>query len=179
MFQDKKEKKKPGKEMVEEKAQKDTEGEIGECESKCLELENKYKRALADYQNLLKRSADEKREFVRYANEGMILDFLPVYENLKLAVNHSKSDDENKSWLEGVKYVIKQFGDIMKEYGVEEIKTAGEKFDHNLMEALENEATDDQDLDGIVARELSPGYSMNEKVIKAARVVVYEVKNEL
>jgi molecular chaperone GrpE len=176
MFQDKKDKKKHEKEVMTDKAQKDLKGEIGDCESKCLDLENKYKRALADYQNLLKRSAEEKREFVRFANEGMILDFLPVSENLKLAVNHSSGDQKENSWLEGVKYVIKQFGDIMKDYGVEEIKTVGEKYDHNLMEALENEKTEDEEKEGIVARELSPGYTMNGKVIKAARVIVYEVE---
>jgi len=177
MFQDKKDKKKHDKELGDDIEKIYSTGELSECELKCLDLENKYKRALADYQNLLKQTAKDRQEFIIYANEELIMDFMPVYENLKLAVNHSNGKEEENEWLQGIKYVIKQFQEVLKNYNVEEIKTVGEKFDHNLMEALEKEETENEEDDGLVARELSPGYLLNGKVIKAARVVVYEARS--
>ncbi|MEK7097952.1 MAG: nucleotide exchange factor GrpE [Patescibacteria group bacterium] len=137
------------------------------------DFEYLYKRALADYQNLSKQTAREKQEFAKYANEQLILEFIPVYDNLKTSLKHA--DEKANGWLEGVKYVTKQFGDVFKNFGVEEIKTEGEKFDHNTMESVDTEKTDDNDKDGMVAKEVSAGYRMGEKVIKAARVIVYEV----
>jgi len=147
---------------------------LSEIEDK--DFEDKYLRALADYQNLLKRTAQEKSEFAKYANEQLVLEIIPVYDNLKTALKHAgEAPNEARGVIDGVGYVIKQFADALRNYGVEEIRTEGNKFDHNSMEAMEKEATDDEAKDGIVARELTAGYKMGDKVIKAARVAVYEV----
>ena len=128
------------------------------------ELEHKYKRALADYQNLLKRTAQEKVEFVKYANEDLIQAIIPVYDNLKMSLAHVDETVQN-GWLEGIKHVIRQFKDVLESMGVEEIKTIGEKFDHNTMEAIEGKGDK-------VVKELRPGYKLNGKVIIAAKVIV-------
>jgi len=133
--------------------------------SKKDDLENKYMRALADYQNLLKRTAQEKVEFVKYANQDLIQSIIPVYDNLKISLAHVDETVEKNGWLEGIKHVIRQFKDILESMGVEEIKTVGEKFDHNTMEALEGEGEK-------VVKEVRPGYKLNGKVIVAAKVVV-------
>jgi len=133
--------------------------------SKKDDLENKYMRALADYQNLLKRTAQEKVEFVKYANQDLIESIIPVYDNLKISLAHVDETVEKNGWLEGIKHVIRQFKDILESMGVEEIKTVGEKFDHNTMEALEGEGDK-------VIKEVRPGYKLNGKVIVAAKVVV-------
>ena len=137
------------------------------------DINGKYKRALADYQNLLKRTAQEKEEFAKYANEQLLYEMIPVYDNLKMAINHSNGEN-NDSWLDGVKYVVKQFQDVLSGLGVEEVKTVGEKFDHNTMEAVENEETDNKKNDGLVAKELKAGYWLKGKVIIPAKVVVYK-----
>lgn len=125
----------------------------------------KYLRALADYQNLVKRSSDEKMEFVRYANEQMLHDILPVYDNLKVSLLHINDEAENNGWVTGIKYVVKQFKDFLESVGVEEIKTVGEKFDHNTMEALEGKGEK-------VVKELKSGYMLKGKVVVAAKVEV-------
>lgn len=134
------------------------------------ELDNKYKKALADYQNLIKRTTKEKDEFVKYANEQLIYDMIPVYDNLKISLEHTNEEIEKSPWLQGVKYVLKQFKDILSGVGVEEIKTVGEKFDHNTMEALEGEGD-------IVVKEMKPGYKLNGKVIISAKVAVGKKKD--
>ena len=139
-----------------------------------VEMEGRYKRALADYQNLLKRTAVEKQEFIKFANERLLTEILPVYDNLKMSFKHIGDDAKGNGWLEGIKYVIKQFEDVLKNLGVEEIKTVGEAFDHHAMEAVEKKETDDEDKDGIVESEVMAGYILSDKVIRAARVVVLE-----
>ncbi|MBI4653030.1 nucleotide exchange factor GrpE [Candidatus Kuenenbacteria bacterium] len=136
---------------------------------------DKYKRALADYQNLLKQTAREKMEFVVYANEQMIKEILPVYDHLKMAIKHC-DNELNNSWLEGVRHVVKQFKDVLEKIGVEEIEVKDKKFDPNLMDAISSEETDDKNLDEQVAKQVMAGYKLNGKVIKVARVVVYKVK---
>ena len=137
--------------------------------------ENLYKRALADYQNLLKQTAKEKMAFAAYANEQMLKEILPVYDHLKLAIKHHNGESTN-DWLKGVEYVVKQFKDVLEKIGVSEIKVSDKKFDHNLMEAVSSEETADQSLDGLVARQVKAGYKLNGKVIEPAKVVVYKLK---
>lgn len=138
-------------------------------------FEDLYRRALADYQNLLKQTAIEKQEIIKFANERLLHEIFPVYDNLKLALKHSENVGQIKNGIdEGLKYVLKQFKDALENFGVTEIKTVGEKFDHNTMEAIDKQITDDKDKDGLVAEELKGGYMLNSKVIEHARVIVWE-----
>ena len=138
------------------------------------EWEDKYRRALADYQNLLKQTAKEKAEFVKYANTSLLYELLPVYDNLKLSLKHLDKEADQNGWAEGIKHIAKQFKDALVNTGAEEIEAVDKKFDHNTMEAVEKEKTDNKDRDGIVAKEVKPGYKLNGKVIIPARVVVYK-----
>ena len=127
--------------------------------------ENKYLRALADYQNLLKQSAKDREEFVRYAIGDFLQDILPVYDHLKMSINGLKEEEVKNPWVEGVKYVLKQFKDVLEAKGIEEIKTIGEKFNHETMEALDGTGE-------IVKQEVMAGYKLNGKVIRHAKVIV-------
>jgi len=137
--------------------------------------QKKYLRALADYQNLLKQTAREKMEFTVFANEQMLKEILPVYDHLKLAIEHHNGESTD-DWLKGVEHVVKQFKDALVKVGVEEIKVKEEKFDHNLMEAIGSEETEDKSLDGKVAKQVKAGYRLNGKIIEPAKVIVYKVK---
>ncbi len=144
-------------------------------------LEDKYKRALADYQNLIKQTAKEKMEFAVFANEQMLKEILPVYDHLKLALEHHNGESTD-GWLKGVEHVVKQFKDVLNKIGVEEIlvpteasgKVKDKKFDHNLMDAIKSEETEDENLDGLVAKQIKAGYRLNGKVIEPAKVIVYK-----
>jgi len=144
---------------------------------KANSIENKYKRALADYQNLLKQTTKEKLEFAKFANEDLLYQILPVYDNLKESLKHSDEVADQNGWLAGIKYIIKQFSDVLNNLGVEEIKTIGKKFDHQQMEAVDSQETENKKEDGLVAREVKPGYKLNSKVIIPAKVVVYKINN--
>lgn len=126
-------------------------------------FESKYMRALADYQNLLKQTAKEKQDFVKYANEQLLMDLLPVYDNLKISLSHIDEAASQNGWAEGIKYVVKQFKDALLGIGVEEIETVGQKFDHHTMEAVEGEGEK-------VKKEIKPGYKLHGKLIVPAKV---------
>lgn len=130
------------------------------------ENELAYRRALADYQNLAKHSSSEKVEFFKYSLEKFFLEILPIFDNLKMAISTLSENEQNNPWVEGIKYVIKQFRDAFSENGIEEIKTAGEKFDYNKMEAVKGDGE-------IVKKEIRPGYILNGKVIIPAKVVLF------
>ena len=127
--------------------------------------ENKYLRALADYQNLLKQTAKDRVEFIKYAVSDFLHDILPVYDHLKMSVVGLSEEEAKNAWVEGVRHVLKQFKEVLNSNGIEEIKTVGEEFDHNTMEAIDGSG-------GTVKQEIMPGYKLNGKVIRHAKVIV-------
>ncbi len=127
--------------------------------------ENKYLRALADYQNLLKQTGREKEDFIKYALTDFLHNVLPVYDHLKMAMTGLSEEEMKNPWAQGVGHVLKQFKDVLSQHGIEEIKTVGEKFNHETMEALEGQGE-------MIKKEVMPGYKLNGKVIRPAKVVV-------
>ena len=127
--------------------------------------ENKYLRALADYQNLLKQSAKDREEFVKYALSDFLHNVLPVYDHLKMSMAGLSEEEIKNPWATGVTYVLKQFKDVLNQHGIEEIETVGKKFDHELMEAVDGSGE-------LVKQEVMPGYKLNGKVIRHAKVIV-------
>jgi len=127
--------------------------------------EHQCKRALADYQNLLKQSAKDKEEFAKYALSDFLFDILPVYDHLKMSLFGLSEEEGKNAWAEGVRHVLKQFKEVLSARGVEEIKTKDEIFDHNIMEAIDGSGEK-------VKQEIMPGYKLNGKVIRPAKVIV-------
>jgi len=128
-------------------------------------FKDKYLRALADYQNLLKQTAKDREEFVKYALEDFLHNVLPIYDHLKMSMSGLSAEESNNAWATGVSHVLKQFKEVLAQHGIEEIKTVGAKFDHNTMEAIDGSGE-------TVKQELMPGYKLNGKVIRPAKVIV-------
>ncbi len=160
-----------------------------ECEKHKAESEEYkagWQRALADYKNLQNEINVRRGEWAQMSETQILEEFIPVYENFKKAFNHHPEvtpDNEEhktfKNWIDGIGFIMKQFNDILKAHGVEEIKTVGEKFDpkfHEAMSALAPESDDSvqgkNQESGIIVKELEGGYKVGNKVIKAAKVIV-------
>lgn len=131
-----------------------------ELKQKFDECEDKYKRALADYQNLEKRSAEERKEWIRIANKELILRILPVLDTLIMANEHIKD--------QGLVLSIRQFLDILKNEGVEKIETTGKVFNLETMEVVETQEGEE----GKVLAEVRAGYLLNGKSLRPALVKV-------
>lgn len=127
---------------------------------KIEELEDNWKRALADYQNLEKRVEKEKRQVIRFANSVLILKVLPILDNLETMRKHS---DE-----EGLDMIVKEFERVLREEGLEEIKAEGNDFDPNNMEAIEMV----EGKENKVIEVTKKGYTYKDKVLRPAEVKV-------
>ena len=136
------------------------EDEVVKLRQELEDTELKYKRALADYSNLQKRSREERVEWARSANKDLLLRILVVLDTLMLAYQHIQ--DAN------LKVSIQQFLDVLKAEGVTKIETVGQDFDPNLMEAISSEAGEE----GKVLTEMRSGFMIHEKLLRAAQVTV-------
>jgi molecular chaperone GrpE len=124
------------------------------------DLQEKYIRALADYQNLEKRVERERETFVKFANTILILKMLPVLDNLERAGEHHKD--------QGIDLVIKQFREALQGEGVTEIEAKGVKFNPEVHEAVEQVPGEE----GKVMEVLEKGYQLGEKVIRPTKVKI-------
>ena len=140
-------------------------------EDKCEEYKTGWQRALADYKNLQTEIEKNKSDWAKYSEAQILEEFLPVYEHLKMSISSDEVQADKSPWVEGVEYVLKQFREILDNHGIEEIKTVGEQFNPELHEAVSHETVKDLKDDEII-KEVSPGYKIGDKILKAARVVV-------
>jgi len=179
-------------------------GSITELEKKRDEYLNGWKRAQADYQNLVKEFEGRRNDYVRFANANLIIELLPILDNFKAAFNQIPEVEKNSPWVTGFQYIKKQLEDFLTREGVETIKTVGEPFDHVLHEIVDEEVVENApldpdvgetgatsaaaetladkqgDIDGsasvrqVVTKEIRAGYLLNNKVVQVAKVVVRE-----
>lgn len=137
---------------------------IDDLKNQVLILENDWKRALADYQNLVKRVESDKREIVKFASLNLITKLLPVLDILELAATHSKDS--------GVVMAVKQFQDVLADEGLQIIEPkTGDVFDHNIHDCLE---TLKGDLDNAIAEVVYKGYKIEDMVLRPAKVKVWQ-----
>jgi molecular chaperone GrpE len=134
--------------------------ETKDDEKKLEEMEAKYKRALADYQNLQRRTQEQKIEWIKSANRELLLKLLPVLDTLMLANKHIND--------KGLYITIDQFLKILEQEGLQRIKTIGEQFNPHAMEAI----TTKEGQEGKVLEEVRPGFMLNESVLRSAQVIV-------
>jgi len=133
----------------------------------------KYTRILADYHNLTKQVAKDKAELIKLANSNILQDILPVYEYLKISLEHC---EESSGIIDGLKHTLNLFQKALQDHGVTEIETTKAQFDHQSMEAVESRETSDESLDNCVAEQRQSGYQIYDKILRPARVVVYKYK---
>jgi len=130
-----------------------------------------YLRSMAEVENIKKRTAKDKEEWVKYANETLLKSLLPVIDNLEKAIEHTGDKSSVKAIADGLELTLKGFRDSLSKSGVNEVKASGAPFDPRLHEAV-YEVNDDQTPDGIVVQELQKGYTLNGRLLRPAMVVV-------
>ena len=141
-------------------------------ETEMEEYKAGWLRAQADYKNLQKEISEQRSEWARMSEQTILEDFIPVYDNFKLAFGHQPTDfsDSQKKWSGGIGYIMKQFEKVLQDHNIVEIRTEGELFNPDMHEAVGEEESEGDE--GRILREVSGGYMMGSKVIKVAKVVV-------
>lgn len=132
------------------------------------ELEDRYKRILAEFENFKKRSGKEREGLYNSILSDVVEVILPVLDNLENAAKVQTGDEEYKK---GIELVLKQFQDVLKSKGVEEIKTVGETFDPELHEAVSS-IQDDTKGEKEIVQEYRKGYKIGSRVVRHSMVVV-------
>lgn len=135
------------------------------------EINARYLRLAADFQNFKRRVEKEKGDIYAYANEKIVVDLLDVIDNFERALDHSS--DNNESFAEGMSMIFKQFKGVLEKNGVEEINSLGEQFDPNFHHAVMTESSEEFKSDHVI-QVLQKGYMLNKKVIRPAMVKVAE-----
>ena len=153
---------------VEEKEQKEESYIIDPKQQELDELNDRYKRVLAEFENYKKRSGKERELLYNSILSDIVEVFLPVVDNLENALKIETQDVEYKK---GIELVLKQFKDILKTKGVEEIPAMGETFDPALHEAVSSVQDSEKNTQEIV-QEYRKGYKIGSKVIRHSMVVV-------
>ena len=147
----------------------DTDAVIQQLQREKLELENVYKRAVADYQNLERQVQREKAEFMKFASAMLCGRFLEVLDNLEQAVAGMNDEEKKSGWAVGVVMTMKQFRDLLKDEGITEIEVEGKDFDAFVMEAVDRVEGEENK----VVKVLKKGYKMKDgKVLRPAQVLV-------
>lgn len=136
---------------------------------------DKYVRAHAEFENIRKRLEKDKADFIKYANESFVLEFLPIVDNLEMAEKYIKEAKDFKAVRDGVDMIQLQIQTFLKDIGLEKIKCVGEVFDPHLHEPIEMEEAKDKK-DGVIVAELKPGYKLNGRLLRPASVKI--VKNK-
>ncbi len=154
--------------MSDEEKNTPQEETTAEPQDKAEEYLNNWKRERADFLNYKKDETKRIEQFVKYANEDVILEMIEVLDTLELALSSfpgKKDDPKMKEWLSGLESIMKQSQEVFKKYGVEKIEVS-DKFDPTLHEAVETEPGGDK----IV--QVRAGYKMYDKIIRPARIKI-------
>lgn len=139
-------------------------------EERVAELENNWKRALADYKNLERRTLEEKEEFLNFSNETLIRTLLPIADHMELLVKHVND--------RALRMILQDLRHILENEGVSEIETLQKEFDPCTMDAVDTVPGEENKVVEVLAK----GYFLKDKLLRPARVKVgkgiKEIKEE-
>ncbi len=143
--------------------------EIEKIKEEKEEYLNCWKRAKADYLNYKKGESERIAKIIKNANEGLVLEILPILDNLERAEENLSDDLKENDFVKGMIQIKKQIKDILKREGLEEIETEDKEFDPNFHEVIEEVEKKDVS-SGKITEEIQKGYILNGKVIRPAKV---------
>ena len=132
------------------------------------ELNDRYKRMLAEFENYKKRSQKERESIYGMITGDVVASMLPIMDNLEKA-SDAKTDD--KAYQEGVRLVVRQFGEALKRLGLEPIESVGTRFNpefHEAVSHVEDKTKGEQE----IVQEYRKGYKIGNKVVRHSMVIV-------
>lgn len=141
-------------------------------EDKLSELNDKYLRLHAEFDNFRRRTNKEKLEIISSANAGVLKDILPILDDFERAITNNEKVHDIDAVKEGFKLIHHKLKLSLESKGLKEMKTQDEHFDSELHEAIANVPAEKKKHSGKVVDTLEKGYYLNDKVIRYAKVVV-------
>lgn len=142
-----------------------------ELRTKMSDINDKYLRLFAEFDNYRKRTATEKTEIIKNGSERVIKSMLPIVDDFERAISAIKETDQG-SVLEGVELIYHKFMKTLEKDGLKQMDCVGQPFDTDLHEAITSIPVEDKEMKGKVMDVLEKGYTLNDKVIRFAKVII-------
>ncbi len=162
--------KKKEKEQESDKSEKKEE----DTEVKLAELQDKYLRLSAEFDNYRKRTLKERIELTKSAGENVLISFLPVMDDFDRAISLMETTSDCKAMKEGIELIYGKMKDFLKQNGIKEIDALDKDFDTDLHEAVTKIPAAEKKKKGKVVDVIQKGYYLNDKIIRYSKVVVGE-----
>ena len=134
------------------------------------EINGKYLRLYAEFENYKKRVSRDKEEIVRYSNESLLYELLPVIDNLEMALKHA-SNNVSSGLVQGVEITLRELKKTLEKFGLSEIEAYGKPFNPLIHHAMSQVERDDVD-EKTVVEEFRKGYMLKDKVLRPSLVAV-------
>ncbi len=148
---------------------------LAKSEEEVKELEDRLLRLAAEFDNYRKRTAKEFGYLVKNANENLILKILDTLDNFERALDSAKNSTDYDNFRKGVELIYTHLKELLKKEGLKEIEAVCKPFDPNFHEAV-TQCESEEHEEGIVADEICKGYMLNDKLLRASKVVVSKGK---
>jgi len=161
------------KEEEKEDREEELKKQLQAREKEAAENFDRLLRTQAEFENYKKRMERERTDTIKFCNENLIRDLLPIVDNLEMALKHGETSSPNnsKSLIEGVEMVLNQFMKSLEKFGVTSFSSVGEKFDPNRHEAMMQVESDEHETNSVIS-ELQKGYFLNDRLLRPAKVTV-------
>jgi molecular chaperone GrpE len=152
---------------------KETAPEVS-AEAKLAEMQDRYLRLSAEFDNYRKRTLREKIELTKHAGENILISIVPVMDDFERALKSMEASTDCTSMKEGIDLIYNKFRDFLRQNGIKEIEALHSGFNVDLHEAVSKVPVDDESLKGKVVEVVQKGYYIHEKVMRFSKVVVGE-----
>jgi molecular chaperone GrpE len=146
--------------------------EVEELGNKLIELNDKYLRLSAEFDNYRKRTLKEKMELTRSGGEKVLSNLLPVVDNLERGLQSVRQASDIDAIKEGIELIYQNFLEFLKQNGIQEIECLKQEFNSDIHEAITKIPAPEPELKGKVVDVIQKGYYLHDRVIRFARVVV-------
>ena len=141
-------------------------------EEKFLEMQDRFVRLHAEFDNFRKRTNKERVDTIATANAGILKDLIPVLDDFERAIASNETATEIQSVKEGFGLIYNKYKGILESKGLKPMHSKGEVFDSELHEAIANIPAESEEMKGKIIDDVEKGYTLHEKVVRFAKVVV-------
>ncbi len=148
--------------------------EVRAAEEKLAEMQDKYLRLSAEFDNYRKRTLREKMDLSKYAEENLLLKIIPIMDDFERALQHIDISADFDAMKSGIELIYSKFSEFLKQNGIKEIDAMNNNFNVDLHEAVAKVPVDDNDQKGKIVDVVLKGYYLHDKVLRFSKVVVGE-----
>ena len=148
--------------------------EVKATEEKLSEMQEKYIRLSAEFDNYRKRTLREKMDLSKYAAEDLFRKIIPIMDDFERALSHMETSSDCTSMKDGIDLIYSKFSEFLKQNGIKEIESLNTNFDVDLHEAIAKVPVEEEEMKGKVVDVVQKGYYIQDKVLRFSKVVVGE-----